>query len=306
MLNKNIPYYLQSEFYKSTFYMKLNDIEKKVAKDLKLNGFSKINNFINLKLINKIINDCNGKYVYSKKHKNEERRVQDAFTFADSVKNLAVDKNICNLLSNIYGRRSVPFQTLNFEIGTEQPTHSDTIHFNSLPNYFLTGVWVAFENVNKSNGPLHYIKDSHHIPSLDYSDLLIDDSVKSKDKYNYYHQYEAKIKDLIKGLKLKTKVIHMKKGDVFIWSANLLHGGSKIILKNSTRLSQVTHYYYDDCVYYTPMHSNIFKQKYSLRRPYNIFNNKKLSWLNIIKNLYNNDFTTLKILKSIIHTKLIK
>ncbi len=41
-----------------------------------------------------------------------------------------------------------------------------------------------------------------------------------------------------------------------IWLANLLHGGSQQKDLNRTRWSQVTHYYFEDCAYYTPMHSN--------------------------------------------------
>jgi hypothetical protein len=37
-----------------------------------------------------------------------------------------------------------------------------------------------------------------------------------------------------------------------VWSANLLHGGSPQRDKNRTRKSQVTHYFFEGCKYYTP------------------------------------------------------
>ena len=48
---------------------------------------------------------------------------------------------------------------------------------------------------------------------------------------------------------------HAKKGQALIWAANLLHGGAAQTNLKRTRYSQVTHYYFDNCCYYTPMSS---------------------------------------------------
>jgi hypothetical protein len=45
------------------------------------------------------------------------------------------------------------------------------------------------------------------------------------------------------------------KGQALIWAANLLHGGSVQHDPARTRWSQVTHYYFRDCIYYTPAFS---------------------------------------------------
>jgi hypothetical protein len=44
-----------------------------------------------------------------------------------------------------------------------------------------------------------------------------------------------------------------------------VHGGSAIARAGATRYSQVTHYYFDDCIYYTPVFSNRTLGKYLLR-----------------------------------------
>ena len=41
-----------------------------------------------------------------------------------------------------------------------------------------------------------------------------------------------------------------KKGDVFIWHANLIHGGSPIKDHSLTRKSMVIHYYAKDVIKY--------------------------------------------------------
>jgi hypothetical protein len=47
-----------------------------------------------------------------------------------------------------------------------------------------------------------------------------------------------------------------RRGQAVIWAANLLHGGSAQADLDRTRWSQVTHYYFENCAYYTPMHSD--------------------------------------------------
>ena len=42
--------------------------------------------------------------------------------------------------------------------------------------------------------------------------------------------------------------LEVKKGDVLIWHANVLHGGEKMTNPDSSRKSMVFHYYTDDAV----------------------------------------------------------
>ena len=84
-----------------------------------------------------------------------------------AVRRLATAPRILELLC---GRGPIPFQTLNFWRGSQQATHSDAYHFHSLPTHFVAGVWVAFEDVDDGNGPLHYYPGSHRLPDYDFLD----------------------------------------------------------------------------------------------------------------------------------------
>ena len=67
---------------------------------------------------------------------------------------------------------------------------SDTIHFNSIPNYWMTGVWVALEDVDKNNGALKIIPKSH---KWEWADLL--GRTLSKDIIlRFYHSMPESIK----------------------------------------------------------------------------------------------------------------
>ena len=76
----------------------------------------------------------------------------DAWTVSEAVRELATSPAILGLLEVLYGRRPIPFQTLNFLRGSQQPTHSDAYHFHSYPKHFMCGVWVAFEDTDDDNG----------------------------------------------------------------------------------------------------------------------------------------------------------
>ena len=276
MSNLSIPYFEFADVNK------LNGFQHKFAKD----GFIILKDFLDTNLINELA-DWTKSFIYgsSKNLKvdvtGKQNRIQDAALFEELVRELACHEKIINLLEEIYGRKPIPFQTLNFLRGTEQQTHSDSIHFNSIPQRWMCGVWVAFEDVGKENGPLHYYPGSHRLPILDASDtnsILL----KKRGFYSAYSShYEPAIQELINIAGLKKEVFFPRKGDCLIWSSNLLHGGEAILDNSLTRLSQVTHYFFENCTYTCPLHSNPKKSKIIYKDPIHNFleinsNNKNL------------------------------
>lgn len=90
-----------------------------------------------------------------------ERQIQDAWTFDADVRAIAANQEVMDLLSKLYGRRAMPFQTLNFPFGTQQDAHTDFLHFSSLPERFMCGVWLALEDIGSDAGLLFYYPESH-------------------------------------------------------------------------------------------------------------------------------------------------
>ncbi len=206
-------------------------------------------------------------------------RIQDAWQFNKHVREIAVMESVYEKLRLLYRRRPIPFQTLNFPVGTQQRTHSDMIHFNSIPERFMCGVWIAFEDINNENGPLHYYPGSHKLPFYDMIDIGVkgSDSIEWKRRVmTYAENYETFIEEVVQSLGLKKEILNIKKGQALIWSANLLHGGEKILRQGATRHSQVTHYYFEDCVYYAPRFSDIAINKIYLTDLTNIDTGEKL------------------------------
>jgi Phytanoyl-CoA dioxygenase (PhyH) len=177
------------------------------------------------------------------------RRVQDAWRRSANVRAVALSHHVHTILAALYGRTPLPFQTLNFRQGSEQAAHSDTIHFNSKPAGFMCGVWVALEDIDMDNGPLVYYPGSHRLPEVTMQDVGV------PAREDQYPRYERYIADLIEKTGLEPAYGTLRKGRALIWSANLLHGGLLQRDPTRTRHSQVTHYFFAGCRYYTPMMS---------------------------------------------------
>jgi hypothetical protein len=187
------------------------------------------------------------------------RRQMDAWMFHPEVRRLAITERVLDLLRLLYRREPVPFQTLNFGVGTQQCSHSDTLHFHSFPGHYMCGVWVALEEIDADNGPLHYYPGSHRLPDYTMLDLGL------PAEHDYYHHYETFVAELLKARSFEKRVLHVPKGQALIWAANLFHGGEPVRDPQRTRHSQVTHYFFRDCLYYQPMGSRLHAGKVCLR-----------------------------------------
>ncbi len=184
-------------------------------------------------------------------------RKQDAWFVSEPVRALAGDEKILEILRFLYGREPIPFQTLNFLPGTQQSLHSDAMHFSSIPAGFMCGVWVALEDATTENGPLRYVPGSHRFSRVELESLGLwaeEDTSKLGASYAQYEQY---LEALVRLHDLPVHTLTIKKGSALIWAANLVHGGCPITKPDSTRMSQVTHYYFENCTYYTPIFSNL-------------------------------------------------
>ena len=98
-------------------------------------------------------------------------RIKDAWRLSDNVKAIAVAPKVLVALRTLYGRKPLPFQTLNFIRGSQQEVHSDAMHFIPEDPAYMCGVWVALEDIGTDNGPLVYYPGSHKLPIGEYEDV---------------------------------------------------------------------------------------------------------------------------------------
>jgi hypothetical protein len=238
---------------------------RKIAIDWAQQGYCIIdfpdNTFSELSL--QIIEELKDYFDFQKIQQNADtnRRKQDAIDL-DGVRKIATNQVIIEILSKVYGKKAFPFQTLNFPVGSQQASHSDHVHFDSVPNQFMAGVWVALEDTDENNGSLFYYPGSHLWPRLDNTLLGSHSTEELANSYDLFPQAWDAIATK-KGV-IKTQ-FHAKKGQCLLWASNLVHGGSPQKDPYRTRWSQVTHYFFEDCLYYTPLHSKEFFNKTAWR-----------------------------------------
>ena len=170
------------------------------------------------------------------------------------IRKLMSDNRLLSNLSFLLGVKTTPFQSIIGHRASEQKTHSDSIHMTTYPNGFMIAAWIAMEDIDEDSGPLIYFPKSHRLPyvySRDAGISLEEVNSCSDDLYKPYRQkYEPLIEKIIADNKLPEKRFIAKKGDVLIWHANLLHGGS--ICKNTSlsRKALVCHYFAENCLKY--------------------------------------------------------
>jgi hypothetical protein len=213
------------------------------------NGFMVLEGFFDeslVSLINEEIDRIVEKDLIAPTHDN---KLPFANRISPVIKNATYNPQLLGILNFLLGKEVVPFQTLNFIKGSSQRAHSDSIHMTTYPLGYLIAVWVALEDTNENNGPLFYYRGSHKLPYL-LNDDFNDTSTALKLGRKDYSDYEDVIEEIIQKNHLEKEVFIAKKGDVFIWHANLLHGGSPIIDHSLTRKSMVVHYYAKDVIKY--------------------------------------------------------
>ncbi len=165
------------------------------------------------------------------------------------IKEVTYNRQLTEILCFLLDKEVIPFQTLNFIKGSSQRAHSDSIHMTTYPLGYLIAAWVALEDTNADNGPLFYYSGSHKLPYLLNNDFNESSSFLQLGR-NDYKDYEDVVEEIVEKNGLEKKVFYAKKGDVFIWHANLIHGGSPIVDNALTRKSMVIHYYAKDVIKY--------------------------------------------------------
>ncbi|MDA8886648.1 phytanoyl-CoA dioxygenase family protein [Bacteroidia bacterium] len=176
------------------------------------------------------------------------KKILFAYEKIPLLKEVITAPSIRSILEELVGHEVLPFQSINFQYGSEQAAHSDSVHMATYPSGGLIAIWVAFDDIAEDNGPLFYYPGSHKLPYATNVDIGNSKGwLFSPNPNKNYENYQARI---VQEKGLKKEVLSAKKGDVFVWHANLLHGGMPHLDKSKTRRSMVVHYFIKDRICY--------------------------------------------------------
>jgi len=210
--------------------------------------------------INSIIDEMIAKKTANWRYGNS--KIMFAINQSDQLRKIVNTEHLNTILSTLLGKKVKLFQSINFINGSQQAAHSDSIHMTTHPLGYLIAVWIALEDMSEDNGPLFYYPGSHKLP------YVLNDDYNHGGNYFLlgeaaYPKYESAIADVIASADLERKEFYAKKGDILIWHANLLHGGSPIKTPGTTRKSMVLHFFCEDviCYHEITQRPTIFEQE---------------------------------------------
>lgn len=164
-------------------------------------------------------------------------KLNDLYLEQASVRHLALNPRLVPVLQTLLGQPPALCNSLSLEYGTEQPDHVDSLYMTPRTPDDLVAAWVALEDCNPDGGLLRYWPGSHAIAPYVFSNgkrHVVDGEMTA---------WNAHMREQVTRLGLGPTLFHARKGDVFIWSAHLLHGGSRINAPGCTRRSIVFHYF---------------------------------------------------------------
>lgn len=169
-------------------------------------------------------------------------KVNDLYLELPVVRHIGLNDRISPILKKLLGDTPVMCNSLSFERGSGQPDHVDALYMTPQTQGHLIAIWVALEDCHPDAGPLRYWPGSNAIAPYRFSNGSNHVVESEMADWNRYMEEQTS------RLGLSPITFAAKKGDVFIWSAYLFHGGSVIKDNARTRKSIVFHYYSDhDC-----------------------------------------------------------
>lgn len=164
-------------------------------------------------------------------------KVNDLYLEFPLIRTLALNARLTPILTQFLGHVPVVCNSLSFELGSGQPDHVDALYMTPRSRGHLIAIWVALEDCDPDAGPLRYYPGSQEIEPYVFSN-------------GSNHFVQEEMKDWQSYMDREVQRIHLqptrftaRKGDVFVWSAYLLHGGEPIRNPALTRRSLVFHYY---------------------------------------------------------------
>ena len=198
---------------------------------------------------------------------NDSPRIVESWKELESCKKLSLSRAVKGWLKNLYSLEPMAFSTINFLHSTQQPLHSDYVHFGTLPEGRLAGSWIALQDIDPKSGPLQIVPGSHKLDYFSYEMIVDSPPKKLEEVKKNYEMYEKWVINMMKVKNLKPITPKLRKGDCIIWEANLLHGSPDCENNKIPRKSQVTHWTFSDVEkHYNPVFSQRTKNKFVERK----------------------------------------
>jgi ectoine hydroxylase-related dioxygenase (phytanoyl-CoA dioxygenase family)/SAM-dependent methyltransferase len=169
---------------------------------------------------------------------NKDAKLLDLHDVSAATQVVQFAEPIRRFLQILFDRPALAFQSLGFYYGSQQDLHRDTAFVRVDSPMEFVASWIALEDIQQGSGELEYYVGSHTLPQYLFNGkhLWVRPGEPEGD---IFHE---RLHSMAKEAGLHLQRFQAKKGDVLIWSAGLMHGGSRVNPPVHTRKSLVTHY----------------------------------------------------------------
>ncbi len=221
------------------------------------NGYIIIENFIDKKLIDKVLHELElvkkTSNIFYSQNNHRVHKFNSCLNDSDlltnsiqspskhihlkglrrSVLDVITAPSITNLLQELTGRKSklILYQDMLFDRSTGTLDHRDTWYLDSNPRGDMNAVWIALEDISDLSGPFHIYKGSHK--------SFCNDELEEIDKLGV----EKVAEKIISENKLIKIPAIIKKGTILVWNSYTLHGSESPKDDVTSRKSITAHYY---------------------------------------------------------------
>ena len=164
-------------------------------------------------------------------------KVNDLYLESEACRNLNLNQKLLNILEYLLEGEPIIINSLSFRKGSQQPHHFDTYYMPPPTINKMIVSSICLENQTYEVGPLSYYPGSHKIPPFIFSHgklYAIEDEMLEATKH---------VESEIEKQGLQREEFIGEAGDVFVWHAQLYHGGAPITNHEKTRKTLVTHYW---------------------------------------------------------------
>jgi hypothetical protein len=164
----------------------------------------------------------------------------DLYVNLASAREVCLHPRISRFLSLIFDTKPVVCQQLLFQRSNSHRVHQDTSVVAVEDPMLLAASWIALEDVTEGSGELAFYDRSHRLPHYLFKDGTKRISFGVDDNDLYITELDA----ACRRESMTYERFMAKKGDVFFWTADLVHRSHPRTLPDDTsRLSCVTHYH---------------------------------------------------------------
>jgi phytanoyl-CoA hydroxylase len=164
----------------------------------------------------------------------------DLYVNMASAREVCLHPRVSRFLSLVFDTKPIACQQLLFQRSNGHRVHQDTSVVAVEDPMLLAASWIALEDVVEGSGELAFYDKSHRLPHYLFKDGTKRINFADDDQDLY-------VGELVAACRRESMTYERflaKKGDVFFWTADLVHRSHPRTLPDDTsRLSCVTHYH---------------------------------------------------------------